>query len=156
MYLKFAKTRSVKSPSRANHGDAGLDFFIPDDFSDGAIENIIMIEPNTGKLIPSGIKLEVPFGWAMVMFNKSGISVKKGLTVGAQVIDHGYTGEVGLHVFNVGRNTAVLRPGDKLVQGLLIPVSPAVVLEIPEDELYSKQPILGTNRGDGGYGSTGQ
>jgi dUTP pyrophosphatase len=149
MYLRYAKIRDVKDPQRANYGDAGMDFYIPNDF-----------EPTVMKfgdklLIQSGIKLEIPIGWAMVFFNKSGVATKRGLIVGAQVIDHGYTGEVGLHVVCAADSTTVLEPGQKLVQGLMLQVGAFIPQLVNEEALYHDVPALGSNRGSGGYGSTG-
>lgn len=150
MYLRYSKIRDVKSPERANYGDAGMDFYIPNDFKP------VVLKFGDKLLVQSGIKLEIPIGWAMVFFNKSGIATKRGLLVGAQVIDHGYTGEVGLHVVCASSDmTTTLEPGQKLVQGLMLQVGAFVPQEVTENELYQEVPALGSNRGSGGYGSTG-
>lgn len=150
MYVKMSKTRDVKVPQRANSGaDAGIDFFIPNDYN-GKTE----IAPGQSVKIPAGIKVEVPAGYALVFFNKSGVAAKRSLIVGACVIDHGYSGEVHINMINAGDQTQFIVPGEKIVQGILIPVVTFETIEVPEDELYSAIHVAGS-RGAGGFGSTG-
>ena len=73
--LKLAKVRSVKTPVRGTEGSAGIDFFVPEDYP----ENLCTIEPGERYFIPSGIKANVPPGYALIAMNKSGISLKKSL-----------------------------------------------------------------------------
>lgn len=146
--MKILKIRDVKTPIRANDDDAGVDFFIPDDYN-GKLD----IEPQESILIPSGIKARVPSGYALIAFNKSGIATKKNLQVGACVVDCGYTGEIHIHLTNVSNKNVTINPGDKIVQFLLVPLSFQDIETVDsEDELYSG---YATNRGDGGFGSTG-
>ena len=140
--LRFCKVRPVKSPTRAHVGDAGVDFYVPDDFEG------CWVQPQCDVLIPSGIKVEVPSGWALVMMSKSGIATKHRLLVGACVVDHGYEGEVHLHVVNAGGLPVHITPGMKLVQGVLLPVGLHQPAEV--DAIR-----VGSARGDGGFGSTG-
>lgn len=87
------------------------------------------------------------------MFNKSGRAVKDSLMVGACVIDEDYKGECHLHVINTGRDEIILRPGEKLVQGLLLPIGKHPMEEVfDEDKLFDG---LESERGGGGFGSTG-
>lgn len=143
--LKFIKTKEVKSPVRGHDTDAGIDFFIPEDFE------TITLQPNEDVLIDAGIKVIVPEGYALIFKEKSGVATKKKLTIGASVVDSDYRGVVHLHLFNNGRNEVVLEPGDKITQGLVIPVSLCKPLEISEEEYNSYD----TERGEGGFGSTG-
>lgn len=143
--LRYSKTREVKSPLRGHPTDAGIDFFIPKDFS----ETTIM--PGKSVLIPSGIKVQFDHGWALVANNKSGIASKKNLLVGAQVIDSSYQGEVHINLHNVGDTPQVIAPDDKIVQFVLYNIGLPNPMEVPMDELY----IETTARGTGGFGSTG-
>ena len=82
--------------------------------------------------------------------NKSGIASKRQLLVGACVVDCGYDGEVFVNLHNIGHETQVIRPGDKIAQAVLMPISYCEVEEVLQDSLnYS------STRGDGGFGSTG-
>lgn len=144
--MKISKIRNVKTPERGTPLSAGLDFFVPNDFPG---EHFLL--PGDAVNIPSGIKVKVPHGFALVFMNKSGVAVKKGLQVGACVVDEDYQGEVHLHVRNTSTDVQSIKPGEKLVQALLIPVDYCDVEVVNADELYEE----GTQRGEGGFGSTG-
>lgn len=144
--MKISKIRNVKTPERGTPLSAGLDFFVPNDFPG---EHFLL--PGDAVNIPSGIKVKVPHGFALVFMNKSGVAVKKGLQVGACVVDEDYQGEVHLHVRNTSTDVQSIKPGEKLVQALLIPVDYCNVEVVNADELYEE----GTQRGEGGFGSTG-
>ena len=148
MYIKFAKVRQVKSPARANPGDAGMDFFVPEDFPETILQHGDKV------LIPAGIKVEVPIGFAMIFHNKSGVAVKKNLYVGADTIDHGYSGEVHINLINNGKEPQAIGPGDKIIQGILIPVSLVEPMLVLEQDLYTDVHVAGS-RGAGGFGSSG-
>ena len=139
--MKISKIRNVKTPVRGTPLSAGLDFFVPNDF----------LLPGDAVNIPSGIKVKVPHEFALVFMNKSGVAVKKGLQVGACVVDEDYQGEVHLHVRNTSTDVQSIKPGEKLVQALLIPVDYCDVEVVNADELYEEE----TQRGEGGFGSTG-
>ena len=97
------------------------------------------------------IKVNVPEGYALIAFNKSGVATGRELQVGACVVDSGYQGEVHFHWFNYGKNIIHVHPGDKIVQFVLLPLGDPAVEEVSESELYSEV----SNRGEGGFGSTG-
>ena len=143
--MRISKIRDVKSPTRANNTDAGIDFFVPNEVGR------IKLQPGDAALIPAGVKVEVPDGHALVAFNKSGVAVKKSLHVGACVIDVGYQGEVHINLQNVGNETQFINPGDKIVQFVLVKLGDHIVTEVPEDQLYATE----SSRGEGGFGSTG-
>lgn len=145
--MYFAKTRDVKTPTRGTEESAGLDFYIPFD------QEKIVIDPGCSINIPSGIKMEIPRGYAGVFFNKSGVGVK-GVFVGACVVDSDYRGEVHLNVHNVSSVPQVFMPGQKLVQMVILPVN---MLEMREIPVVNFDESLGsTKRGSGGFGSTGK
>ena len=143
--LKFVKVKNVKSPVRGTSESAGIDFFVPDDF-----ETIVLL-PGESCFIPSGIKVNVPKGHALIAFNKSGVAVKKNFHVGACVVDEDYQGEVHLNLTNTGNLPQVVERGDKIVQVLLVPINYANPIEVEPKNLYTKE----SERGEGGFGSTG-
>ena len=143
--MKICKIRDVKDPVRANTTDAGIDFFIPED-----VEGRI-IEPQESVLIPSGVKVNVPEGHALIAFNKSGVATKKNLQVGACVVDCGYQGEVHIHLTNAGFESTTINPGDKIIQLVFVKLGDPLVELVQETELYE----LESSRGSGGFGSTG-
>lgn len=171
--LKYCKVREVKSPVRGTSVAAGIDFFIPTDISvdtfaekcritnchpeynltdDGFIKDI-MIRPGESVMIPSGIKMKIMDGWALVFMNKSGIGVKKQLSVLACVIDQDYEGEAHINLVNTGNEIQTISGGDKIVQGVLLPMNYAVPEEVENEEVL----FAGSTsaRKQGGFGSTG-
>jgi len=141
--MKIQKLRNVKTPNRGTSASAGIDFYVPEDFETASLK------PGESVLIPSGIRVQVPRGYALIAFNKSGVAVKQGLSVGACCVDEDYTGEVHLHMINTSNKDQVIATGQKLVQFILIPVS---YMDVEEVEVL---PERNTERGTGGFGSTG-
>jgi dUTP pyrophosphatase len=141
--MKVQKLRNVKTPNRGTTASAGIDFYVPEDFE------TVSLKPGESVLIPSGIRVQVPRGYALIAFNKSGVAVKQGLSVGACVVDEDYEGEVHLHMINTSDKDQVVATGQKLVQFVLIPIS-----YIDVEEVEQIQP-RNTERGSGGFGSTG-
>jgi dUTP pyrophosphatase len=140
MIIRFEKTREVKTPTQGTPGSAGLDFYVPD-------HEIFIIYPGRQVNIPSGIKVELPQGKHLVAFNKSSKAIE-GLDVGATVVDSDYRGEIHLNVWNRSGQTYFAQPGEKLVQFLL--------LDAPQVELIEATVENNTERGAGGFGSTGK
>jgi dUTP pyrophosphatase len=144
--MKFLKIRDVKDPSRGTSQSAGIDLYIPNDFKESTIL------PGQSILIPSGLKINVPENHAFIAFNKSGVATKKGLQVGACVIDEDYQGEVHIHLANIGDIGQVVKPGDKIIQCVLLPVVyESVEIVLNEEDLWEGKV---TERGEGGFGST--
>jgi dUTP pyrophosphatase len=85
--------------------------------------------------------------------NRSSIAAKRGLMVGAHVIDSGYDGEVFINLHNVGNGPQLIRYGDKIAQLVMIPVV-AFRPYLIQGDLYH-EPITISDRGDGALGSTG-
>ena len=141
--MKVQKVRNVKTPNRGTSVSAGIDFYVPEDFE------TTTLSPGESVLIPSGIKVQVPRGYALVAFNKSGIAVKQGLSVGACVVDEDYEGEVHLHMINTSNISRTISTGQKIVQFVLLPVA---YFDIEEVNAF---PERESKRGAGGFGSTG-
>jgi len=144
--MKITKIKDVKTPTRANATDAGVDFFIPNDYS-GKTE----LSPGESCFIPSGIKVNVPEGYALIAFNKSGVATKKGLHVGACVVDCGYQGELHINLTNVSAEDQTIAAGDKIVQFVLLPLGNPSIELVEENNLYETV----STRGEGGFGSSG-
>lgn len=143
--MLFTKTRNVKSPTRGTSESAGIDFFIPNDFPE------TIIYPGGSVNIPSGIKVILEHGTAGIFFNKSGVAVK-GLMVGACVVDSDYRGEVHLNIHNVSKDPQTIKPGQKITQMLIMNVGLDETTEIHPDDYND---FGTTERGTGGFGSTG-
>ena len=110
-----------------------------------------MLNPFEHINIPAGLHVGIPEGHALIFHNKSGIALRRKLTVMAAVIDEDYQGEIHLSVANASAEQQMIEPGMKLVQGILIPVSYVAPIEYPYSILYDSV----TDRGQGGFGSTG-
>ena len=179
MLLKYATIRNVRDPERGHPTDAGIDFFMPvidDDFKNyfsGLSANFnyasqeeqvkfikigsgegLQIPPGSNALIPSGIKVEIPYGYAGIFLNKSGISSKQDLLIGGQVIDTFYSGEVHIDLHNVGVEIKVLETRQKVAQMILIPYLACDLTLVGEEQLYDWMQQE-EYRGEGGHGSTG-
>lgn len=171
--LKYTAVRKVKDLNRAHPTDAGIDFYIPEDLSvadfapkcqttgDDLMITLneqkfikdIVLKPGQSVLIPSGIHVKIPHGYALIYFNKSGVASKKHLHVGANVVDECYQGECHLNLSNVGTTDITISAGDKIVQGILIPINYAQAEKIESlEELYADGK---SDRGTGGFGSSG-
>ena len=145
--MKIAKIRDVKTPTRGTQGSAGIDFYVPNDYPN----SLRRVAPGERFFIPSGVKANVPEGYALIAMNKSGVALKKGLMVGACVVDSDYQGEIHLHLVNTSNDDVTIEAGEKLTQFLLIPVDHCEVDVVNESDLFSHE----SDRGAGGFGSTG-
>jgi len=136
-------TESAQIPTRPNESDAGWDIYSDED---------VIINPNTQRLISTGISVEIPDGMVGLIWPRSGLAVKKGVDVFAGVVDSGYRGEVKVCLFNAGSVWSTPRvniaKGDRIAQILFQPV--------PSFHLQEVDSLSGTDRGDGGFGSSGQ
>jgi len=152
MKLKVFRIRpAAKMPIRAHKTDAGMDlFYCPTRVNHELYDEGYGIPPGTSKLIPTGLKFEVPKDHMLEIKNKSGIASKKQLVVGACVVDCGYNGEVFVNLHNIGATTRVIEPGQKVAQAVLVPIITCDLEEASEDNLNQS-----ASRGDGGFGSTG-
>ena len=145
--------RNSYPPVRENPSDAGLDLrWTPAEVS----EKLFKIEPGESVLVPTGCKFAIPHGYMLEIKNKSGIAHKRQLLVGACVVDSGYEGEVFVNLHNIGIATQYLEPGDKVAQGVVVPVVHARFIASSTPDIYEWYPITISERGDGALGSTGK
>jgi dUTP pyrophosphatase len=158
MLIDYFKIRdSAKDPVRANPSDAGLDVF-------WSPSNNVRLEydPNVGLniapgdsvVLETGLKFGVPHGYMLEVKNRSSMASKKSLVVGACVVDPGYNGELFVNLLNIGRKNRLIKPGDKIAQLVMIPVIHFRAKKVMTDTLYNSD-ICISNRGSGGFGSTG-
>ena len=138
MQVKVKKmTPEAKLPAFAHPGDAGMDLF--------SCVNMIL-GPGETKAVPTGIQMAIPAGHVGLVWDKSGISLKRVHRL-AGVVDSGYRGEVRVVMVNLGQGPFEIKAGMKIAQMLIQPVESPTVVE--SDTLDD------TSRGDGGFGSTG-
>ena len=154
MILQYHMLRgSDYPPVRANPSDAGLDLrWTPSE----QVETVMSIKPGESALIPTGCIFGIPHGYMMEIKNKSGIAHKRQLLVGTCVVDSGYEGEVFVNLHNIGTETQILSPGDKIAQAVIVPVVHVRFIASATPDVYDWYPITISNRGNGALGSTGK
>ena len=157
--MNISIVRDVKTPVRGTEKSAGIDFFVPNDFSEA------VLAPRHDILIPSGVVANVPENRMLMAAEKSGVVTSKqavelaGRTpkpsaftsvviLGAKIVDEDYQGEIHIHLINVGDEPVIIRPGAKIAQFILVPVDYADINVVPRDQLFSKK----SERGEGGFG----
>jgi len=151
MRLRVFRVRDdAKLPKRAHPSDAGADLFYCPQKDHRMYGKDFCVHPRESKIVPTGIKVEVPYGYMLEIKNKSSVAAKRQLIVGACVVDSGYNGEVFVNLHNVGEKTQTIQPGQKIAQAVLIPVVHCLVEECETDSLNEN-----SLRGEGALGSTG-
>lgn len=141
MKIKIKRLRdNVKLPTYGTSGAAAFDFYLP--------ETIRVYGFNKLK-IPLGIAVEIPKGYAMLMIPRSSLGLKTSLRQSNSVglIDSDYRGEIHLVLDNISYKSSEIEVGQRIAQGFIIPIP---TVEFEEVDELSK-----TDRGEGGFGSTG-
>lgn len=125
----------------ATEGSAGID--LP------ASEKLYIAQGRT-RMVSTKIKVHIPDGYAGVIMSRSGLGVKHGVSVaqGVGLIDSDYRGELMVPLFNRSANGYTVMPGDRVAQLVIMPVVQPELLQVNSLEI--------TNRGQGGFGSTGE
>lgn len=124
-------------PTRAFEHDAGLDIYTP----------CFAVIPAGGRAtIDTGVHVFIPDGYVGKIESRSGLMRKDGIT-SEGTIDAGYTGSIGVILFNGGKENKVFEPGDKITQLVIYPC------ETPKVNIVKTIPV--TQRGNNGFGSTG-
>lgn len=125
-------------PTRAHPEDAGLDLY--------ALEDVIL-GPGEGRMARSGVAFALPRGTVGMIADRSSMA-RKGIKTAGGIIDAGYRGEVQVVFWNLSREEVRIARGDRMAQMLILPIETPAVQEVQElDE---------TQRGSGGFGSTGR
>lgn len=127
-------------PRYAHDGDAGFDLCLTEDCT---------LEPGTSVIVGLGCAFELPTGCVGLVFARSGLASVHGVTLRncVGVIDSGYRGEVCAPLLNTSSDTITLEKGVRVCQMVVVPYVPCDLVEVDE--------LDGTERGTGGFGSTG-
>ena len=130
-------------PEYKTHGASGADAF-------AFLESPVTMGPGERKLIPTGLYAEIPEGFEIQVRPRSGLALKYGVTVlnAPGTIDSDYRGEIGIVLINHGAEPFTVNHGDRIAQ--------FVVCAITACAFESVDSIGATDRGHGGYGSTGK
>jgi dUTP pyrophosphatase len=148
MIIEYAGIEfGVKSPTRGNPSDAGLDIY-------ANLKEAINIAPGQNKMIPTGLKFGIPHGYMLQVCNRSSMGAKRSLIVGAHIIDSGYSGEVFVDLHNIGSDIQTINRDDKIAQLILVPVVHFRARRTVATDLYGGHPITLSGRGEDALGST--
>lgn len=129
-------------PTYGSEYAAGADLY-------ACVEEEITINPGETFLIPTGIALETPIGYAALIYARSGLALKKGLAPANKVgvVDSDYRGEVKVALHNHSNIAATISSGERIAQLVITPYLTGIFNEVDQ--------LSDTVRGEGGFGSTG-
>jgi len=137
--IKMQKLSDLPTPSYAHNGDSGVDLYAAEEST---------LNPMERKLIPTGIKLEIPHGYEGQIRPKSGLAINNGIipvnTPGT--IDSGYRGEIKVPLINLSNQTFKIEKGKKIAQ--------IVFTKVEEVVFEEAEQLVETSRNQDGFGST--
>jgi dUTP pyrophosphatase len=128
-------------PAYAKPGDAGLDL---------RASESVTLEPGERRLVPTGLAVAIPEGHAGFVLPRSGLAMRKGVTVlnAPGLIDSGYRGELKVLLINHGAEAVSIDRGERIAQ--------LVVQTVAHLRLVEEERLPDSSRGEGGFGSTGR
>lgn len=135
------------------HPDAALPHYAHGPLEDAGMDLCAvadaLLEPNVPQLVPTGLAIEVPPGYEAQIRPRSGLALKHAITIpnSPGTIDPGYRGEIRVILLNLGRNPHQIQKGDRIAQMVIAKYE---AIEWEEGDLSE------TNRGAGGFGSSGR
>ena len=136
--MKIVLDDGAYMPVRGYKADAGLDIKTPKDVTVPAKGSVI---------VDTGVHIELPPNTVGMLKSKSGLNVKYGIT-SEGVIDVGYTGSIVAKLYNHSEAHVILKKGNKITQLVILPIVPVELEQVSE--------LTATERGSGGFGSTGR
>ena len=141
--IKIVNSSNNNTPSLATKGAAGADIR-------AFIKNKINLKPMERKLISTGLKMEIPFGYEVQIRPRSGLAFKNGITVinSPGTIDSDYRGEIGILLVNLSNEDFEINNGDRIAQMVLSKYEVPKFVETAEISI--------SQRGGNGFGSTGK
>ena len=131
----------IPLPTNAHPGDAGIDLTSADD---------VTLKPGERALVPTGIAIAIPDGHAAYVLPRSGLAIRKGLGIvnAPGLIDSGYRGEIQVVAVNLDMHDPIdIKRGDRIAQMVILPAPKLIIEEVGE--------LPESDRGTGGFGSTG-
>jgi dUTP pyrophosphatase len=139
---RLAHAEGLPLPVYATYGAAGADVC-------AAVGSEMAIEPGQRQAVPTGLILEIPEGFEGQVRPRSGLAIRQGLTVvnAPGTIDSDYRGELKVLLVNLGTETVSIARGDRIAQLVVAPVTRAAFVETDD--------LTASDRGAGGFGSTG-
>jgi len=147
VYIVYDAEKDVKLPLSADDGASGVDLhaYLPD--------GVIILLPNTSKLIPTGLRVAIPEGYELQIRPRSGLALNHNITVlnSPGTIDSSYRGEIKVILMNHGQGTFQISNNMRIAQAVCAPVCKILWQNISLNEFDE----LKTDRGSGGFGSSG-
>jgi dUTP pyrophosphatase len=133
---------NTQLPEYKTSGAAGMDLC--------SAERVVLA-PGSRTLVPTGVKVAIPEGYEGQIRPRSGLALKHGISIvnSPGTIDSDYRGQIGVILINLGRDTVILEAGERIAQIVFTPVAQAVFTQVEDISQFS------TERGEGGFGSTG-
>jgi dUTP pyrophosphatase len=125
-------------PTRGSKYSAGLDLYCTED---------VFIKKRSNGVIKVGINIKIPKGHFGLLTHRSSLAFKNNCIASTGIIDQDYRGDIGIKLFNLGDEDVIIDHGSRVAQLLIIPYSHA--------SLFVKDSLDCTDRGKGGFGSTG-
>jgi len=127
-------------PRHAHPGDGGVDLY--------AAEPATLL-PGERTMMPTGIAIAIPDGYAGLVVPRSGLAARSGISIvnAPGLVDSGYRGELKVILVNLGQETVELERGDRVAQLVIVAVETQEYVEVDE--------LPDSSRGEGGFGSTG-
>ena len=143
---KFTNNSNNPDPEYAKVGDSGFDLR-------AFISEPITLKPLERKLIPTGLRFELPNSTELQVRPRSGMALKHGISVlnTPGTVDEGYRGEVGVIAVNLSNEDYTIQPGERIAQGVIMNVIGQGISKLVKVNNLSE-----TERGVGGFGSTGK
>ena len=139
---RLPAARDLPLPAAASAGSSGFDLR-------AALESEVVLRPGERLLVPTGLAIEIPPGWEGQVRPRSGLALRHGIGMvnAPGTIDSDYRGEVGVLLINLGAEPFTLRRGDRIAQ--------LVIARVESVEWEEAEALDGSDRGEGGFGSTG-
>ncbi|MCX8164231.1 MAG: dUTP diphosphatase [Aquificaceae bacterium] len=140
--IRLPHAEGLPLPFYATEHASGMDLL-------AAVSEPVLLKPLQRALIPTGIAVEIPPGYEAQIRPRSGLAIKHGITLlnTPGTIDADYRGEIKVILINLGEEDFLVRRGDRIAQMVICPVVKVDIEEVQE--------LSPTERGDGGFGSTG-
>ncbi len=142
MHVRIINQSSNPLPRYETSGSAGMDLR-------AALEATVSLSPMERRLIPTGLYIELPAGYEAQIRPRSGLAVKKGLTLvnAPGTIDSDYRGEIKIILINLSTERQIIEPGERIAQ--------MVIAKYEQIDWQQTEVLSETGRGAGGFGSTG-
>ena len=143
MEIKVIRMNKTELPKYETIGSAGMDVR-------ANINEDVILVPGAIKLIPVGLKVEIPVGYEIQVRPRSGLALKHGLGMANSIgtIDSDYRGEIGVIAINLSDKAYTIKPGERIAQ--------LVLNKVEQIEWVEVEALGTTERGAGGYGHTGK